>query len=376
MIRSVIALACAIPAAAQAQATWTLSPQPIVSIGNDGTPATEFSRILGVMRLSDGRIAVVNSATSDVRIFGARGEHLKTFGRAGAGPGEFQGMQFAGRSGDTAFFYDYSLKRITVAALTAEPHVVKTIAFTSASRRGFASVDGRLSDGRWTVGTWISPGWDGPPGTYRMNTSVGVVPADAGGSVEWIAESPSSGVFVHNPTGNIKEAMVGIVGFSPNFMHTVSGASVVYGDPATDTITIQAGDQRRVARLPIPKRPITRAMAEAARDRELAQLSPSAGEKGRAWVVARYDAKNLFKDLPLFSDLGSGPDGEIWVEEYTATKQEPCRYLVLDASGTARAWVSVPAGFRIAEAGRDYVAGIQVDADDVETVRVYALHRR
>jgi hypothetical protein len=253
---------------------------------------------------------------------------------------------------------------------------VKIVPYAPVSSRGFSSVDGRLSDGRWIVGTWISPSFDGPPGTHRMNTSVGIVSADATGIVNWVVESPSTAVFVHNPTGDIKDASVGVVGFSPNFTHTTNGGSIVYGDPATDSITIQTGTQRRVAHLPLPKRTITRAMADAALERELASFSSSTREKVKDFTTARYDLKNLFKELPTFSRLVPGVEGETWVEEYTATRQEPTRYLVVGANGSARAWLSVPGGFRIREVGRDYVAGIQVDADDVETVRVYSLARR
>ena len=377
MIRPFVILAFAIPSVtASAQATWALSSQPSVSIGGDGTAATEFSNIQSVMRLSGGRIAVVNGSTKETRIFDARGQHLKTFGRSGEGPGEFRGLTAAGHSGDTAFYYDYSLKRITVAVLDADPRPLKSLTYSATSNRGYSSVDGRLSDGRWTVGTWISPSWDGPPGTYRMKTSFGVVSSEATGAVAWIAESPSTAVFVHNPTGKKEDAAVGVVGFSPNFQHVVNGSSIVFGDPATDSITIQKGEQRTVVKLPIPKRPITRAMADAARDRELADLPESAREKSKGFIVARYDLKQLFKELPTFSRLIAGIDGETWVEEYTATPQEARRYLVINSTGAARAWVPVPAGFRITEAGRDYVVGIQTDADDVETVRVYSLTRR
>lgn len=373
---AVVVASAAAVGSAGAQATWTLSPQPVVSIGGEGTPATEFSQIGGIMRLSGGRVAIVNGATSEIRIFGPGGAHLKTFGRKGEGPGEFRGLTYAGHSGDTAFLYDYNLKRITIAHLGAEPRVVKTVSYAPVSSRGYSSADGRLSDGRWTVGTWISPTFDGPPGTYRMNTSVGIVSAEGTGVVNWVAESPSMAVFVHNPTGNKKDASVGVVGFSPNFMHTANGASIVYGDPATDSITIQTGDKRTVVRLPLPKRPITKAMADAARDRELASFPSTTRDKVKDWTTARYDLKNMLEDLPTFSKLLAGVDGETWIEEYTGTPQEPTRYLVIGPTGDSRAWVSVPAGLRLKEIGRDYVAGVQFDADDVETVRVYSLNRR
>ena len=377
MNRYVIVLANAFAVgSANGQAAWTLSAQPIVSIGGDGTPATEFSRIDGVLRLSGGRVAVINSSTNDIRIFTATGEHLKSLGRTGSGPGEFRGLSYAGRSGDTAFLYDHNLKRITIALLGADPRVVKSVSYAPVSSRGYTSVDGRLTDGRWVVGTWVSPSFEGPPGTHRMNTSVGIIGADATGVIEWVAESPSTAIFVHNPTGNIKDASVGVAGFSPNFMHTANGAAVVYGDPATDSITIQSGKQRKAIRIPLPRRPITKAMADAARDQEIASFPSTTREKVKDFTVARYDLKNLLKSLPTYSRLISGVDGETWIEEYTHVQQEPTRYLIVGADGIARAWVAVPGGFRIREVGSDYVAGVQFDADDVETVRVYSLSRR
>ena len=377
MNRYVIVFAGAVAVrSAEAQATWRLSSQPVVSIGDDGAPATEFSRIGGVARLSGGRTAVLNEATNEIRVFGPRGEPLKTFGRTGSGPGEFRGMTYVGRSGDTLFVFDFSLQRITVAHFGDDPRVVKILAYAPVSSRGRAGVYGRLSDGRWTVETSTSPGWDGPPGTYRLPASVGIVGADGTGAVTWLIESPSMAVFVYNPTGNLKGAMVGPVGFTPFLMHVANGQSVLYGDAATDSLTIQTGGRRTVVRVPLSKRTITQAMAEAARERELARIPVAGREKARAFTSAKYDLKQLLKELPVFSKLLAGVDGETWIEEYTPTSQEPTRYLVIGPNGSARAWISAPAGFRIAEVGRDYVAGVQFDADDVETVRIYSLTRR
>jgi hypothetical protein len=52
--------------------TWTLSPSPTLTIADDGTPATQFVRVMGVMRLSNGGVAIANRGTNDVRIFDAR----------------------------------------------------------------------------------------------------------------------------------------------------------------------------------------------------------------------------------------------------------------------------------------------------------------
>ena len=63
--------------------TLTLSPTPTLTIADDGTPATQFVRVMGAMRLANGGIAIANRGTNDIRIFDARGKHVATFGRIG-----------------------------------------------------------------------------------------------------------------------------------------------------------------------------------------------------------------------------------------------------------------------------------------------------
>jgi hypothetical protein len=79
--------------------------------------------------------------------------------------------------------------------------------------------------------------------------------------------------------------------------------------------------------------------------------------------------------------------GEIWIGPFvvresfvmgrrgTATPDKPTTWTVLGADGTWTADVILPPRFSLLDAGRDYVAGIELDADDVESVVVYPLRR-
>lgn len=83
---------------------WRLSGEPSLTIGAvDGDdPAYQFSMIAGITRLSDGRIAVLDYASRNLRYFDAEGKHALTVGRAGQGPGEFRSPQGLLRiNGDT-----------------------------------------------------------------------------------------------------------------------------------------------------------------------------------------------------------------------------------------------------------------------------------
>jgi len=70
---------------------WTLSLEPTLSIGVlEGDDAYQLHVATSSRRLSDGRIAVVNGGTSEVRFFSAEGEYIGAFGGEGSGPGEFR----------------------------------------------------------------------------------------------------------------------------------------------------------------------------------------------------------------------------------------------------------------------------------------------
>lgn len=74
---------------------WTLDSKPLLEIGGvaDEGP-TSFARIVGAARLSDGRIAVANAQPSEIRMFSASGAFLRSLGRNGEGPGEFNQRLF------------------------------------------------------------------------------------------------------------------------------------------------------------------------------------------------------------------------------------------------------------------------------------------
>jgi hypothetical protein len=63
----------------------------VLSLGsiNDGPEA--FGRIAGLIEDAAGRIYVADFQADEVRVFGPAGNHLFSFGRSGAGPGELSG---------------------------------------------------------------------------------------------------------------------------------------------------------------------------------------------------------------------------------------------------------------------------------------------
>lgn len=72
----------------------TLVAEEELRIGTfEGGDPASFGMIRSIAVLPDGRLAVADGQAEEVRLFARDGEHLRTFGGKGAGPGELEGMQ-------------------------------------------------------------------------------------------------------------------------------------------------------------------------------------------------------------------------------------------------------------------------------------------
>ena len=355
--------------------TWTLSSTPTLTIEDDGTPAKQFEIVTGVARLSGGHIAVANRGSNDIRIFDARGRHVTTFGQSGGGPGEFRRIELVARSADTAWFYDSGLRRVTSVRLGAKPELLGTTLITATGKRESFSVTGRLPDGRYVVTTNVSPTFEGPPGVHRLPGSTGIIARTGDGDVTWLGDFKSAAIFVHNPTGDFKQASVGPVAFPPWLRSATGGGQIWIGDSGGDTlVVVRARDLSRfVVRVPFPSRAPDKALIDAARDRE---VGPNRSPGSNTFADAKYSAKYLPQRLPSFESMVPGPQGELWIQQYTGNRASPTQYVVLDAAGRPKSRVAVSGGSRVREVGLDYVLLVHEDTDGVETIRVHRLERR
>ncbi|MGD2154171.1 MAG: 6-bladed beta-propeller, partial [Gemmatimonadales bacterium] len=101
---------------------WELGEAPLADIGaGEGDPSHELYRVRDVLRLPDGRIAVQDGGSNEIRFFSSNGRHLGTVGGGGGGPGEYRsvaGLALAGS--DSLLAFDDALGRITVLDLQGD----------------------------------------------------------------------------------------------------------------------------------------------------------------------------------------------------------------------------------------------------------------
>ena len=117
----VLAIAAASPPASAAQELprWTLSAEPVVQIGVvEGDPRYQLFDAVSSALLDDGRIAVLNAGSHELRFYGADGRFLAAVGRKGGGPGEFAAPGRLYRVGrDSLMIYDRGNTRFSIHTL-------------------------------------------------------------------------------------------------------------------------------------------------------------------------------------------------------------------------------------------------------------------
>jgi hypothetical protein len=72
-------------------AKWRLSGQPLIVIGgNEEDLGHQLMEVAGAFRLEDGHIVVCDRGSGEVSFFTQNGDHLRSVGGQGEGPGEFR----------------------------------------------------------------------------------------------------------------------------------------------------------------------------------------------------------------------------------------------------------------------------------------------
>ena len=88
---------------------WEVGPEPTVRIGSaDGEDPYLFHRVWDMTTLGDGRIAVADAGSEELRVFDSTGVHLATWGGRGEGPGEFRSLWAVARwAGDSVAAWEF-----------------------------------------------------------------------------------------------------------------------------------------------------------------------------------------------------------------------------------------------------------------------------
>ncbi len=349
-----------------AATAWTVSDTPTVSIGGDESDSTAiFSRVQNAIRMSDGRILVPNGGTRELRFYHANGRFIKSVGRLGEGPGEFDWLGKVFRTdGDSLIIWDPNNARLTV--FDSGGRFVRSVPLRSGQGISFPEPFGRASDGS-LIGRTGSR--NNATGAFRFASfyvryGPDLAPTDT------VAKRPGNDFFTQ-PCGDN-----GICGYGPPFARRTSAGF------HNDRLYVGTGDRYeievidmsgRVVRLIRDARPIREvSSADAERQRETF-LSDARDPARRAELEKVYAMMTVPQAMPAYGELKVDRSGNLWVEEYRTTDDAPLRWTVFDSSGRVLGTLGMPSGLRVDEIGDDYVLGVFRDSLDVEHVRLHAI---
>ena len=369
---------------------WKVVDSPTVDIGGGGTePGQDLDQVAGPVRLSDGRIALSNAGTNEIRIYDAQGVHQRSTGRAGSGPGEFQNMTGIWLGpGDSLMVLDVMVRRLSV--MDKDGAFSRALSLGGAGG-GFVPVDGKvdfaipvawLKDGSmlgmsqsFTVGQARS-------GVYRDSVTVIHYGPDG-------AARDTVGRFPGTETEQVPLSMAGRSFPAPLPVplgrQTVGAAHgdryyVALNNSWEIEVRGADGALKQLIRARVTPVPITEA-DQAAHRKEQAELMMGVPmmrnmpEALKTQLTAHIDQAKYPATLPYFAGLLVDEDGNLWAQEVPKPGTKSQIYVVIDPSGRMLGKVTTPPDLRVSYVGKDAVYGIWKDADDLQHVRVYPLRK-
>jgi hypothetical protein len=352
------------------ETAWHLADTPSVVIGSEADSMTQFGRVRAVTRLSSGRIVVAEGSTDQLRYFDPRGGFERTVGRHGAGPGEFDFVDWIGAlPGDSLLVLDANNYRFALfdsagTLVSSTPVPGQRVEFRAVLDDGtllssrLATTDGPVVLGLRTFTTvWTRVGRD-----LRILDTLGTGPAGDGYVFE-----------CGQPNGE-----QGICNWDPFFARIESFAAwndrLFVGDGGRYEITVidTAGRRFRSIRRAVEPRRVT---AEALASQREQRLAFYLDEDRRRAAERTYTEIPVPETMPAYSRLIADREGNLWVEEYRVTTSDPLQWTVFDTAGRMLGTLNVPTSLSIAEIHGDAVIGVARDSLGVEQIRAYPIRK-
>ena len=358
-------------APAEIRAPWTLDTGSVIDIGSQSAdPSQEFSGFVIPVLLSDGRIVVANGGTSELRFFAPDGKWVKSVGRRGGGPGEFEDLGWLDvGAGDTLRTYDWSLRRLSV--FSPEGDFVRPVSLHTGGELWSPRPLGMLGDGRLIAQSQNAVTIESKPGAGRDT-----VPLFALDLVQGVADSlgrfPGHEHLIHTGKGSVS---AGSLPFGKDLHVLVHGSRVYVGTADGPEVLVLGSDGKveRVVRWTAVSVPVTPADIEAFTEAGSREFGPGQEERRERFLL-RLKQTPFPKWKPAYADLLAGPGGSLWVRRYSEPDQPvPVYFEVFDSTGRWLGGVRMPSGFDPARITVGAVVGTWRDENDVQHVRVYRL---
>jgi hypothetical protein len=344
---------------------WTVDPVPILDLSTSGAGLDhEFFRVSDARFLPGGDIVVANAGTNEIRRFSPAGELIKSIGREGEGPGEFQrilGLLLL--RGDSIGVWEYAGRLsllgqdLSFGRLLSLPHNIGDL---------------RSLGDSVIVGEMIYPSmvaYEG--GNALIREPVPIVRCSLEGDViDTVAMGAGYEEFMWTNASGQGGGAVPLFGKQS---HLGSWQNEIFMGSADDMdfrVLSASGRLRRIVR--VPGFDLSLASEEIRSEREI-RLRPD--------VPAWY--RDLVNDIPspsrrpAYSALLIDHEGYVWLEMFRARTEleEERTWMVFHPDGEWLGEVTTPSDFRVFDIGSSGLLGVRIDNLEVEHVQVLWVNR-
>jgi hypothetical protein len=352
---------------------WTIDAEPVTDLGvAEGDAHQQFGRVADALRLSDGTVLVADEQAKEIRAFDAQGRHLRTMGRAGGGPGEFQGlMALHLLAGDTVAAYDYQGPRISFFAPSGT--LVRSVTLQPLDGKVPPRPLGFLADGRMVVTQLYNPEFRPSTKPTRDTVTLAVYSA-AGAQAASLGRVPGNeSVTVTGGSGSNTLMMSETPPFALSTSFAVRGSGLLVGDPVRYELVERRPDGAvaRLIRRAGAREPVTQADRDAVMERRREGLDDPRFRQLHEQLIKNT---TFPEHKPFFTALGADPAGNTWVQR-ASDPGAATPWDVFDADGRWLGTVETPAGLRVTQFGTDFVVGIWRDELEVAHVRVHRIQK-
>lgn len=348
-----------------------ISAQPVLTIGAiQGDAPYLFHGILGVRRLSDGRLVVANQATSELRFFDSTGSHLHTIGREGDGPGEFRFMSlFWTRAGDTIVVSDAR----GLSILDPQGRFVRLIQPGSAIGDSIvptAQFVGQLDDGA-LLALGVRRSSDPAPGQRVRDTIAFSLAVPDGTLRDELAELPSYETlpFEMGP-GRLMQRRVPLSAYPA---WSAEGDRIYLTSGVEPEVRVWGADGalRRVVRWSSASLTLTSDDVSRYRDHALAGITAPARKQQQERWLAEVRLPTRRPATGEVSAILVGSDGAMWVQAYRMPWDASSEWMVFSPEGRWLGSMPMRERFTPHHVGPDFVVGAWRDESGVEYVHLY-----
>lgn len=361
------------PAEAGDSLSWRIASRPELDVGGGAVPSEQLFQALAATRLSDGRVAVANSGTHELRFYAPDGRHLLSAGSEGDGPGEFRHLGWVGLSAsDTIMAWDDAHGRLSL----FDPRGRFVRAVTPTGLPGiFPQLHGAFADGSVVLATGMDLARLPAEGQVWRDTAAYVRVGHTGERLGDLGRFPGTEQFAVRPAGGRGSVITNTRPFARRTVTAVRGDRLYVGTGDAYELAVYDASGKLARRVRRAHRPL----AVTGQDREdyRASLVNLSGAQARRDEERMRDAAPYPDVMPPYTGLRLDPDGYLWVEEAVrpGERRAGVPWSVFDPEGRLLGSLRLPPALYVLEIGRDYVLGRARDESDVEHLRLYRLER-